>query len=1059
MKKRLVLLMIVALIATCAAACFASCDKAEDVINDIRVEEAENIAYDNGYITWNKTNADYYTVSINGGEAQRSNSTTFAYDSEGQRFEVTIVSVLGNSTASASKTFIPLEKVAAENVTVSAGGAVSWQAVSGADAYLVTVNGQTLASPVTDTVYDKLAAGSNRVRIKPIVKDDDSYYSSWSDEINVYIYAVPTSIKYDGSTISWSGNAPTYLVTVNGQSKEVNGNSMAYASGNADFEVAVKALGNHTSTYDSAEATDSFKYLDPVTGITVVDGLLVWNEVENAEGYRISINGVVQNASVTTNSYALVSGKSVAVKLMPYNNGGNYFSSWTNEQSFYILATPVVHWNASMELDGEKRNNFYWDAEGTTGGFTVKLEKDGAEPSIVSIPTGTSFEYDYLETGVYKVSVKANADKSDASRYDSAYSKPIVVERLAGPTKSDDAFVSSDPSNAARGFTVNFKGVSNAKEYQLYKDGVKVEGKTTTGSSLNVTEVSSASVIEEQHYNYSVRSIGQVKQSGGTTYVYLSCLSSNALTFEITVQAMPSGLTMEGYDAKWNVVAGANGYAVAYGNAVDTANANSFNLSAISPGVYEVRVCTRGDGAATLASGFTSPVNVQRLNAPYDVRITAGEGNGMLEFTAGDVISGFTAGYTAYIGTELTAIGEDKFGEMYDYISTKGTSLSMTADANEYNADGTLYYMTSPRSTTKQFIRLEAPVFAEGCISSQSELKWEASANINTAVYTPTYVLSVSKDGAGATSRPATLATSFTLSELEAGVYTVTVRAIGNNTVYLDSESSASFTFTKLATPVMSIVDNEYTWSNSAQVTSYSLVIDGRAVQENIMQAGETFSYKPRYTSLGDHTVKLYAVGNGVDTVTSDPFVYVQKTAQLSAPVVTSVVGVRNGDTKGGTVTVTVEAVQNALGYQYEVKGTDEYSAETVYNKTLLEDGVCNVRVKAVGGAIDANGVYYLDSSYSASTSVNFLAAVNANGFKIDGDGRISWNTVTGAQGYDYSIQYDNGAWSEETHIGVNYVDVADFSSHGLIKIRVRASADGMNGYVSSVWTEWTWNN
>ena len=522
---------------------------------------------------------------------------------------------------------------------------------------------------------------------------------------------------------------------------------------------------------------------------------------------------------------------------------------------------------------------------------------------------------------------------------------------------------------------------------------------------------------------------------------------------------MPSGLTMEGYNAKWNVVAGANGYAVACGNAVDTANENTFNLSDIEAGLYEVKVCTRGDGATTLASGFTSPVNVQRLNAPYDIKITAGEGNGMLEFAAGDVISGFVAGYTAYIGTELTAIGEDKFGEMYDYISTKGTSLSMTADANEYNSDGTLYYMTSQRSATKQFIRLEAPVFADGCISSQSELKWEASANINTAVYTPTYVLSVSKDGAGATSRPATSSTSFPLSQLDAGVYTVTVKAIGNNTVYLDSESSESFTFTKLATPVMNVVNNEYSWTNSAQATSYSLVIDGKTVQENIMQAGETFSYKPRYTSLGDHTVKLYAVGNGVDTVTSYPFEYVQKTAQLSAPVVTSVVGVRNDETKGGTVTVTVEAVQNALGYQYEVKGTDEYSAETVYNKTLLEDGVCNVRVKAVGGAIDAGGVYYLDSAYSASTSVNFLAAVNANGFEIDGDGRISWNTVSDAQGYDYCIQYDNGAWTEATHIDVNHVDVTDFSSYGLIRIRVRASADGLNGYVDSVWTEWTWNN
>lgn len=141
MKKRLIVFMIAAVIFVCAAVGLASCDKAKDVINEIRVEEVANISYDNGFITWSKVNADYYTVSINSGDAQRSNSTTFAYDSKGETFEVTIVSVLGESTATVSKTFIPLASIDAENVSISASGELSWETVSGANAYLVTVNG------------------------------------------------------------------------------------------------------------------------------------------------------------------------------------------------------------------------------------------------------------------------------------------------------------------------------------------------------------------------------------------------------------------------------------------------------------------------------------------------------------------------------------------------------------------------------------------------------------------------------------------------------------------------------------------------------------------------------------------------------------------------------------------------------------------------------------------------------------------------------------------------------------------------------------------------------
>lgn len=1054
MKKRLIVFMIAAVIFVCAAVGLASCDKAKDVINEIRVEEVANISYDNGFITWSKVNADYYTVSINSGDAQRSNSTTFAYDSKGETFEVTIVSVLGESTATVSKTFIPLASIDAENVSISASGELSWETVSGANAYLVTVNGQQVASPVTDTTYGDLGVGSNRVKIKPVVTGDDAYYSSWSNEINVYIYAAPSALKYDGTVLSWSGNAQTYEVTVNGVSKTVTGNSMEYNSGNKDFEVEIKAIGNYTTTYDSASLKDSYHYLDPVTNIRVTDGILSWDEVEDAQGYRISVDGVVQSAKLTDNTYELVSGKSVRVKLMPYNENGNYFSSWTNEQTFYILNSPDAKWNSSIELDGEAKNNFYWDSE-SANGFTVKLEKEGAEPQIFTIASATSFEYAYTDTGVYKVSVKANAPTGDATTYDSAYSKPIVVERLAAPRQASTNFITSDPDNLAKGFTVNFIGVTGATKYRLYKKGVAMTDNDTSGSSMIVTQVVDGSVIEKTTVNYSIRSIGGVKTVGGTTYVTLSSLSANALAFDVTVCAMPENLTMSGFNALWNVVGDNNGYAVAYGNSTIAANENRLDMSTIQPGTYDVKVCTRGNGGATLASNYTSAIKVQRLNAPYDIKITPNDGNGKLECTQGDTLTGFVAGYTAYIGTESTVVEQDKFGQMYDYITVKGTSLSMTADANQYNSDNTVYYMTSPRSATKMFTRLAAPVFASGCISSLTELVWEASDNINTAVYNPSYILYIDNIVAYEG-----VSTRYSLAGLDAGNYLVTVKAVGNNTQYLDSEVSRSFSFTKLATPVMNIENNSYVWNSDATVNSYSLEIDGVRVSENAVTAGTKYSYIPKYTSLGDHTVKLYAVGNGVNTVTSNACVYVQKTALLSAPEFT-VTGERIGETEGGKVTVTLKnAVSNTSGYQYEVGGTSKYSDLTSFEKTLESDGRVTVRVKSVGGIIDSDGVYYIDSNFSASQTVIFLSSVNVGTFSINGNGQIVWSRVSDANGYDYQIKLgDNGNWSEITHVGGSSVMVEDYRDYSHIYIRVRTSSNNTENYIDSLWVEWVWTN
>ena len=142
--------MLVAMIAALAA-CLAACDKADEIF----LNAPKDVYYDGQYLTWDKVDADYYTVSINGGEAQRVNSTTYAFASPGVDFDVTVSSVKGGATKSISKTFHPLAAV--EELKAYNDGTLWWTPVAGANAYEVQVNGQNVGQ-VTDASYDALKA-------------------------------------------------------------------------------------------------------------------------------------------------------------------------------------------------------------------------------------------------------------------------------------------------------------------------------------------------------------------------------------------------------------------------------------------------------------------------------------------------------------------------------------------------------------------------------------------------------------------------------------------------------------------------------------------------------------------------------------------------------------------------------------------------------------------------------------------------------------------------------------------------------------------------------------
>ena len=181
MKKRrwLVLLAVAAVLV--GTVCFAAGCKKKDIEG---LYKPTNITYDGARITWDKVAlAEHYTVQINDGEAKRVNTNLFTFDAKQTEFDVTVSAVLGEKSIGETVHFIPLDTI--ETIDVSDSGELSWDEVAGATGYRLSLNGDVQPVDLTEARY-VAQAGSNRIKVRPVVSGDNSYYSLWSAEIGLY---------------------------------------------------------------------------------------------------------------------------------------------------------------------------------------------------------------------------------------------------------------------------------------------------------------------------------------------------------------------------------------------------------------------------------------------------------------------------------------------------------------------------------------------------------------------------------------------------------------------------------------------------------------------------------------------------------------------------------------------------------------------------------------------------------------------------------------------------------------------------------------------------------
>lgn len=1077
MRRKITIIALSLIACICLVLCLTSCkdDEAESLYKPV------NIEYDGSRLTWEKVLlAEHYTVSINGGEAKRVNTNIFTYDAAGKNFDVTVSSVIQGKTFRNDMHFIALDKIA--SIIVSNTGEISWNAVVGASAYRISVNGETLTEDVTDTSYTP-NAGNNRIKIRPIVANDNSYYSSWSDEKQVYINEAPQAISYDGETITWRGSASKYIVCINGEAQQtesapLTGTKYSYQFKGKEMTISIKALGDHVTTFDSASTEKTYHYLQSVTDFDVEDGILKWNAVDGAEGYQIKINNFVQNVNITTTSYdKLTPNQLLEIEVRPYNNSGNYFSSWSVSKNFQILGAPVIDWNTDWDPDAEDvTNNVFWNSVGNEEDYTVIVEKDGQ--IILKEDVDSNFAYPYNVAGSYTVKVRANATAGSAWS-SSKFSNPIEVIRLEGPKAAGADYIKSDKNDLSKGFTVAFDKVTNASRYQLYllngSNSTPITGASTTKNSLTYGNYTSET---EQTYNYMVKSEGEtgIKYVSGIKRVTLPCTYDAALHFEIKIQAMPSKPIVTGTTASWEG-GGENGCVVRCDSQpINADNSTSADISFLNAGTHQLTVCAKGNGADVLASKYTPTITVIRIVAPTGIKITGGASDGQLLFNG---VTG-ASGYNIYFNGSANSINYNDLDGIRDYIVNNGTSVEVVALADTSKNEEDLFYVDSAKSAKKNFICMNAPTFSSTPFDENMvNLRWNKPSNI-TSNFTPSY--DVYNFGTAIDGGEDIRATSVNIASLSAGQHQFKVKAKGDGEHFLDSEFSIVLAVEKLAKPTMKVQDNMYVWDAVDNVTSYSLKIDGVEAVVVLQETYKQYSYSPagKLTAIKSYSVELFAKGNGRTTINSDKFAFSQMVDACIAPEISFEYS-HEQVTHGGTINIAIiKDSPNNNDYYYEVGGSSGKFVSSI-SVSVEDTGVYSIRAKALGGAFsdlpdngiigsDYKGKFYIDSQYTISKAITLLgypsSAFGVSGISLNNASTLKWSIVNDANGYDYQISLDNGDFSEVKHSGANSIARDAYLPEGMkhtdyqtVTIRVRASSNGSINLVSSQWVEYTWTN
>ena len=950
MKKKYFLIAIMFVFSVLYCGFLVACNKDSGGAKSIT-----NLSYNGEIITWSSVkNAKNYKLKIDSGSefivSQAEGVVSYRYDSKGNDFDFAIEAVIkdgSDKNPTYSLRFTNIGQV--QNLKIE-NGLLTWDTLDSAERYAVMYNGSVVAENLGTNSYEtKEGSFSYKVRaLKGQAESSDGnipYYSIWSDPISGSILGAPKNLTYDSESFTWEkvNNASGYILKVGNEEFTTTTNKYAYAAGNLDFEVSVKAVGDvNKKVYDSAYSeVKTYKYIAPIEGLNVVDGKLVWTAALNAVRYKIKINGIVNNEELTTNEYAaLTSGNSYRIQILPIGDSDFYFSHWSNEITINILRSPVVSYG-----DGVIR----WNQVTGCAGYELRITKDNNVVHTTSVGSETFvYNYDFADAGDYLVYVKATA-LGEGGIYESKYSNAYSVKRLATPTNHK---LTNRPLEQNQ-ISVSFNPCVGATSYALLADDVEIATtiKETT-FFVDLSRMTNKNI--ESVVNFKIIARGGVTATGAV-------LDSNVpLEFNATKLATPQNLMINGNQLVWEEVNHTSKYVLTIDGKRTEVTTTTFTLTDMASGSHTINVQAMGNGEDVITGSFSNTLNVKKLQTPINLVIK----NGNLTW---EMVPNATA-YKVILGTESYNTDVNAFA-LLGYSSSiaegMGTQISVYAIGNGSDI------IDSDVSATKTISKYSRPTNVK---VSGDNLVWNPSA-VN-SINCNSYKLFISKNG-GEFTEVMVSGSTYAMSNFEAGNYTVKAVALGDYVATVDSPESNEFSFTKL-NKIENLVkaDGKYSWDMAIGATGYEIKLSKDALWTSIT----TNEYTPIFTTEGEFEVSIRAIGNNNDIISSDIYSFKQRVSRITQPVMQDELTNKNAFSvvkSGNTITITIKKTDEATGYKCLIGGIERTNvvAETdttiTYEFTMTTVGATyNVQIQILGNTFNSSGIYVMNSNPSTEVSI-----------------------------------------------------------------------------------------
>lgn len=1028
--KKVLLLLVTVMLGVCCFGLAACGEKAPEAV------DVNSIQFDGLSFTWNEVeNATAYIVEC-GDKSATVHGLNFGV-TIGDDVQLVTIKITAKNGAGESeqvvKDFTRIPTVSSASFDFDKDGTLSWTGVTGATGYVININGEEIVCGNV-TSFSQFKAGKDNV-IKVRATGADGTFSTYSGSVSRYYLDKPTKVDYDGEKITWVGDkkASGYIVYIDnkaqGESSDeytTTTNEYAYKLKNGkSLKIEVQSIGDGTNVFSSAYSDEiTCIQLDYVEDINVNDGVLTWTKVEGADYYEIELN---KGITVTANdcSYDKLSvGDSYSIKIKAVSNDTKCFSYYgTQAKSVKILAAPEFDWDSNLALDGEKQIALSWSDIKEAGSYQVKIEKpNSSNPEIVTAtPENKTLNYDYLETGEYKVSVKTIAKNN--GEYDSKYSEPFTIIRLAAPKFKG---IESTANNYNDGFKVKLEPADRSDYYVIYKN--RTDALPLNNS--NEYEVSKDNILSDDQaksgatVTYTVRSFANAYVKGSKT-VKLASLSGYATSFDVKIEPTPTNVKIDegSITLKWDSLGNVAGYCIKEDNNKPGVilGQSSYDLN-IDVGEKDLYVCTAGNGAEILASPFSTKVAVRKLAAPTGISIKTSIDNGKLTFNQVDGASS----YTIYFDDKTDGIDSNNMDDIKNYLNKNGengVSVSMKAVANYYSKEESRYIITSELNEFPFKFYKIAKVKNGSASIDGVYLKWGAPTNVNVS-----FTYDVYKDNAFYMNVKTPM---IDLSGLEGKFdsYSFTIVCIGNDTDHtFDSDKSDEITLTKLETPTLNVSKtlDGYTWNAVSNVKEYQFIVGSEVISTIKKDASKdyysiktsVFMSEINVIKNGVVNISVVAVGDADGDklyMNSNAAIINQTVAQLGKPDSLKLsYDKEQVSLSDGKIKATIEKPDaNANGYTFTFSGinnlNDQYSENgNSHYYQAKATGTYNVIAVANGGMFDSDGVLYSNSPQSSQKTITLLSKQSESEIKCSDEHVISWEVLAYNGGYLLKIKYDN---------------------------------------------------